>query len=154
MIRKILLAEDDPLDAELTIQTLRSVPLGNEIKHFKDGFELIQYLFRNSPYEDIPYEDPLLIILDLKMPRIDGLEALEIIRSNPQFKHIPVVMLTSSDQHTDILKSYGLGVNAFVVKPVDMNDFGKAVKSLGFFWAIINKMEPVDYISHNLVHSE
>lgn len=153
MIRKILLAEDDPLDAELTIQTLRSVPLGNEIKHFKDGFELIQYLFRNSPYEDIPYEDPLLIILDLKMPRIDGLEALEIIRSNQQLKHIPVVMLTSSDQHTDILKSYGLGVNAFVVKPVDMNEFGKSVKSLGFFWAIINKMEPVDHIDQTLVHA-
>ena len=141
MIRKILLAEDDPLDAELTIQTLRSVPLMNEILHFKDGFELTQYLFRNAPYEEIPFEEPLFIVLDIKMPRIDGLEALEIIRKNEQFKHIPIVMLTSSNQHVDIIKSYSIGVNAFVVKPVDLAEFNKAVKTLGLFWALINKVE-------------
>ena len=141
MIRKILLAEDDPLDAELTIQTLRSVPLMNEILHFKDGFELTQYLFRNAPYEEIPFEEPLFIVLDIKMPRIDGLEALEIIRKNEQFKHIPIVMLASSNQHVDIIKSYSIGVNAFVVKPVDLTEFNKAVKTLGLFWALINKVE-------------
>jgi len=141
MIKKILLAEDDPLDAVLTIQTLQSVPLMNEIIHFKDGFELTQYLFRNSPYEEIPFEEPLFIVLDIKMPRIDGLEALEIIRSKEQFKHIPIVMLTSSNQHLDIIKSYSMGVNAFVVKPVDLTEFNKAVKTLGLFWALINKVE-------------
>lgn len=141
MIKKILLAEDDPLDAVLTIQTLQSVPLMNEIIHFKDGFELTQYLFRNSPYEEIPFEEPLFIVLDIKMPRIDGLEALEIIRNKEQFKHIPIVMLTSSNQHLDIIKSYSMGVNAFVVKPVDLTEFIKAVKTLGLFWALINKVE-------------
>jgi CheY-like chemotaxis protein len=149
MLRKIVLAEDDPLDAELTIQTLRTVPLINEIVHFNDGFDLTQYLFRNAPFEDLPYEDPLFIILDLKMPRIDGLEALEIIRGNDSFKHIPIVMLTSSNQHTDIIKSYATGVNAFVVKPVDLTDFNKAVKALGLFWALINKIEPIDVLKLN-----
>lgn len=130
---EILLVEDNPNDAEMTIRALRKGNIANKIIHLEDGQEAIEYLFGNS---DNP--KPKVILLDLKMPKINGIEVLQKIKSNEATKLIPVVVLTSSKEDPDIKKCYELGVNAYVVKPVEVESFNKAVQDLGLFWILIN----------------
>lgn len=139
-LRKILLVEDHPKDIELTLEALAEHNLVNRVVVLKDGVEAIDYLRRQGAYAGMPLELPAVILLDIKMPRMDGIEVLENIKSDAVLKTIPVVMLTSSREEPDLQKCYKLGVNAYVVKPVDFNDFFIAVKQLGVFWAVLNEM--------------
>ena len=130
---EILLVEDNPDDAELTIRALKKQKLANSLLHLKDGEEAIDFLFhKNNPL-------PKLILLDLKMPKVDGIEVLRKIKSDPDKKVIPVVILTSSKEERDIVESYELGVNAYIVKPVDFDKFVQAVSDIGFFWLVLNQ---------------
>lgn len=138
-IKRILLAEDNPNDVELTLTALQEYRLSNEVEVVRDGAEALDYIYRRGAYADREESLPCVILLDLKMPRIDGLEVLRRIKSDPALKRIPVVMLTSSREETDLVESYNLGVNAFVVKPVDFEQFLKAIRALGIFWAIVNE---------------
>lgn len=138
-IRRILLAEDDDNDAELTMDALRSLHLTNDVVRVKDGAEALDYLNRRNAYADRPATHPALVLLDLKMPKVDGLEVLRAIKADPQLRTIPVVILTSSREEQDLTKSYGLGVNAYVVKPVEFGQFIEALKVLGAFWAVVNE---------------
>lgn len=139
-LRKILLVEDHPKDIELTLEALAEHNLVNRVVVLKDGVEAIDYLRRQGAYAGMPLELPAVILLDIKMPRMDGIEVLENLKSDALLKTIPVVMLTSSREEPDLQKCYKLGVNAYVVKPVDFNDFFMAVKQLGVFWAVLNEM--------------
>ena len=130
---EILLAEDNPDDAELTIRVLKKHNLANHLIHVEDGEEAINFLFSQN------HPNPKLILLDLKMPKVDGLEVLKRLKSDPIKKAIPVVVLTSSKEERDIIESYHLGVNAYVVKPVDFEQFMEAVAQLGLFWLIVNQ---------------
>ncbi len=136
--RKILLVEDDPLDAELTTATLQSIPISNEIVHFEDGEEVLHYLYSKGEYANNQFEVPALIILDIKMPKVDGIQVLKKIKSDERLKGVPTVILTSSKEQPDVIESYGLGANAYVVKPVNTEQFNDAVKTLGLFWALVN----------------
>ncbi len=138
-IKPILLAEDSLADAEMAIDALREANLANPIVHVEDGVETMEYLLREGRYADRELGDPSVLLLDIKMPRMDGLEVLQRIRSNDQLKHIPVVILSSSREVSDLAQSWNLGVNAYVVKPVDINQFFEAVKTLGRFWAVFNQ---------------
>ena len=138
-IKPILLAEDSLADAEMAIDALREANLANPIVHVEDGVETMEYLLREGRYADRELGDPSVLLLDIKMPRMDGLEVLQRIRSNDQLKHIPVVILSSSREESDLAQSWNLGVNAYVVKPVDINQFFEAVKTLGRFWAVFNQ---------------
>ena len=138
-IRTILLAEDSPHDAEMAIDALREAHLANPIVHVEDGVEAIDYLFRRGKFADRPEGDPAVLLLDIKMPRMDGLEVLRQLRGDERFKRLPVVVLTSSREETDLARSWDLGVNAYVVKPVDSEQFFHAVKTLGKFWAVLNE---------------
>ncbi len=131
---EILLIEDSFDDAELTIRALKERNLANHLRHISDGEEALQYLFETpaNPY-------PKLILLDLKMPKVDGIEILKKIKENEVLKIIPVVVLTSSKEERDIIESYKLGVNAYIVKPVDFDKFLDAVSQLGFFWLVLNQ---------------
>ncbi|CAN5220403.1 response regulator [soil metagenome] len=140
--KPILLAEDDPLDAELTLRTLRSLSLFNNIIHVTDGQAVIDYLNGTGDYEGKTTEIPALIILDLKMPKVSGIDVVKLLKSDPRKKHIPLVMLTSSQELRDVVDSYGAGLNSYVVKPVDMHQFQQVITSLGLYWAVVNK--PVD----------
>ena len=131
---EILLVEDNPDDAGLTIRALKKINLANNLLHLQDGEEALKYLFSKDTLTF-----PKLILLDLKMPKVDGLEVLKKIKMDETLKVIPVVMLTSSKEEQDIFKSYELGVNSFVVKPVDFNNFSKAVADLGLYWMLINQ---------------
>ena len=138
-IRPILLAEDSLADAEMAIDALREANLANPIVHVEDGVETMEYLLREGRFADREPGDPSVLLLDIKMPRMDGLEVLQRIRDNDQFRHIPVVILSSSREESDLIRSWDLGVNAYVVKPVDINQFFEAVKTLGRFWAVFNQ---------------
>ncbi|MGQ4661617.1 response regulator [Lysobacter sp. F6437] len=140
MIRTILLAEDSPADAEMAIDALRDAHLANQVVHVEDGVEAMDYLLRRGRWADRKDEDPAVLLLDIKMPRMDGLEVLRTMRENESLRRIPVVMLTSSAEESDLARSWDLGVNAYVVKPVDIDQFFAAVKTLGQFWAVYNEV--------------
>ncbi len=137
---EILLVEDNPHDAEMTIRTLKKINLANKLIHLKDGAEALDFIFAKGTYKDRSINDrPKVILLDIKMPKVDGIEVLRQIKSNPDTKTIPVVIMTSSKEEQDIITSYNLGVNSYVVKPVGFDGFAKAVSELGFYWLIINQ---------------
>jgi CheY-like chemotaxis protein len=138
-VHAILLAEDNPNDVELTLEALDQHNLANRVTVAHDGVEAMEYLHREGAFRDRPPGDPVLVLLDIKMPRKDGLEVLREIRSDPALKFVPVVILTSSREEQDLIASYELGVNAYVVKPVDFACFIDAVQQLGLFWALINE---------------
>ena len=141
-VQCILLAEDNANDVELTLAALRGNHVANEVVVVRDGAEALDYLFRRQRYADRPADNPGLILLDLKMPKVDGIEVLRQVKSDPGLKTIPVVMLTSSREEQDVVRTYDLGVNAYVVKPVVFGDFMDAVKVLGQFWVVINIPPP------------
>ena len=141
-LKRILLVEDSVRDVELTLAALDEHNLANEVIVARNGAEALDYLFHRSEFADRPRGNPALILLDIKMPKVDGLELLRQIKSDENFKLIPVVMLTSSREERDLIESYRLGVNAYVVKPVDFDKFVKAVSGLGLFWAVINETPP------------
>jgi len=139
---EILLVEDDPKDAELTLTALDDYGLDNEVVVARDGEEALEYLYRRGAYQSRDKANPAVVLLDLKLPKIDGLEVLRRVKADPLLSIIPIVVLTSSREETDLLKSYRLGTNAYVVKPVDFTQFVEAVKELGIFWAILNEPPP------------
>ena len=141
-LKIILLAEDDPKDVELTLEALSVHNLANRIVVVKDGVETMEYLRREGKHNQRPPGNPAVLLLDIKMPRMDGIEVLKTIRSDAKLKMLPVVMLTSSREEQDLIRSYELGVNAYVVKPVDFKDFIDAIKQIGVFWAVINELPP------------
>lgn len=142
MLKKILLVEDNPKDLELTLAALERSQLANEVITARDGAEALDWLMCRGPHANRNSGDPAVVLLDLKLPKIDGLEVLERIKSSEEFRHVPVVMLTASREESDLIRSYKLGVNAFVVKPVAFQDFFKAIQEVGMFWAILNEPHP------------
>jgi DNA-binding response OmpR family regulator len=141
-IGRILLVEDDPKDTELTMTALEEYNLSNEVVVATDGEEALDYLYYRGKFQRRSGENPAVMLLDLKLPKIDGLEVLQRVKADANLKMIPVVVLTSSREERDMLSSYKLGVNAYVVKPVDFHEFVNAIKELGVFWAIINEAPP------------
>ena len=141
-LRPILLVEDNPKDIELTLAALAKCQLANDIVVTRDGADALDYIYSRNAHAQRGPGDPAVVLLDLKLPKIDGLEVLEHIKRDPQRRQIPVVMLTSSREESDLVKSYELGVNAFVVKPVDFNAFFEAIQDLGMFWAVLNEPPP------------
>jgi CheY-like chemotaxis protein len=141
-LRRILLAEDNDNDLELTLTALREKRVANEIVVVRDGAQAWDYLCAQGPYADRGEGNPAVVLLDLKMPKVDGLELLRRMRQDARFRAVPVVVLTSSREERDIVQSYELGVNAFVVKPVAFEEFLEAVKNLGLFWAVLNEPPP------------
>jgi CheY-like chemotaxis protein len=141
-IRRILLAEDNEQDVELTLTALEEYHLGNKVDVVHDGAEALDYLFRRGAFAERPEESPVVVLLDLKMPKVDGLDVLRQMKTDPGLRNIPVVMLTSSREESDLVASYKLGVNAYVVKPVDFQQFIQSVKRLGFFWVLVNEPPP------------
>lgn len=140
--RDILLVEDDTNDIELTLTALEEYNLANRVVIARDGAEALDYLYRRGAYAARPANHPVIVLLDLQMPKVDGLEVLRQVKSDPALKIIPVVVLTSSDQEQDIVESYDLGVNAYVVKPVAFDKFVEAVKQLCLFWVLTNEPPP------------
>lgn len=138
-LKRILLAEDNPHDLELTLAALQQHGLANEIVAVRDGAAALDYLYGRGAYAGRPPGNPALVLLDLKMPKIDGIEVLRQIKGDPALKTIPTVMLTSSREEADVIRSYQLGVNAYVVKPVEFGEFMDAVRQLGGFWALVNE---------------
>jgi two-component system response regulator len=137
---EVLLVEDNIHDAELTIRSLKKVNLASKLFHVKDGAEALDFIYAHGDYADRDTDNsPKLIILDIKMPKVDGIEVLRQLKSNQLTKAIPVVIMTSSKEEQDIVTSYNLGVNSYVVKPVNFADFAKAVAELGLYWLIINQ---------------
>jgi CheY-like chemotaxis protein len=141
-LRPILLVEDNPKDLELTLAALAKCQLANDIVIARDGAEAIDYLYAQGAHEGRNTGNPAVVLLDLKLPKVDGIEVLERIKSDPSRRQIPIVMLTSSREERDLVRSYASGVNAFVVKPVDFNAFFEAIQDLGMFWAVINEPPP------------
>jgi DNA-binding response OmpR family regulator len=139
---RILMVEDDPKDVELSMTALEDYNLVNEVVVARDGEEALDYLFYRGKFQDRSSENPAVILLDLKLPKVDGLEVLREIKTDAKLKMIPVVVLTSSKEEKDMVTSYKLGVNAYVVKPVDFHEFVNAIKELGVFWALINQPPP------------
>ena len=139
---RILLIEDDPRDVELTLTALEEYNLANEVVVARDGVEALDYLHCRGNFIGRPGGNPAVMLLDLKLPKIDGLEVLQQVKSDEKLKMIPVVVLTSSREEKDMVASYRLGVNAYVVKPVDFHEFVNAIKELGVFWAVINEPPP------------
>jgi CheY-like chemotaxis protein len=142
MLKPILLVEDNPKDLELTLIALEKSQLANDVVVTRDGVEALDYLNSTGAHAQRTPGNPAVVLLDLKLPRVDGIEVLQIIRSTPELKSIPVVMLTSSREEQDLLRSYALGVNAFVVKPVEFREFVDAIADLGIFWAVLNEPPP------------
>ena len=137
---EILLVEDSPSDAEMTIAVLKKNNLANKLLHLKDGAAALDFIFGEAEYAGRNIEDqPKVILLDLKMPKVSGIEVLQKIRSDERTKTIPIVILTSSKEDPDIKKCYGLGANGYVVKPVEFEEFQKAISNLGLFWMIANQ---------------
>jgi CheY-like chemotaxis protein len=141
-LRPILLAEDNPNDVELTLTALRGLKLANEIVVVNDGEEVFDFLYRKNKFATRAAVPPAVILLDLKMPRVDGLEALRRIRADGDMRALPIVILTSSREESDLVKGYQLGANGYVVKPVDFEQFISAVSHLGVFWALVNEPPP------------
>ncbi|MDE3067493.1 MAG: response regulator [Verrucomicrobiota bacterium] len=141
-LKRILLAEDSEHDVELTLAALEEHHLANEVVVARDGAEALDYLYARGKFAGHANGLPVVVLLDLKMPKVDGLEVLRRMRQDPSLKHVPVVMITSSREEQDLVHSYELGVNAYVVKPVDFQQFVRSVKEVGFFWAIINEPPP------------
>ena len=135
---RILYAEDNINDVELTLAAFEEGKIGNPVDVVRDGEEALDYLFYRGKYSNRERKEPIFILLDLKMPKVNGIEVLREIRNSVEYKTIPVIILTSSKMESDIVKSYELGVNSFVVKPIEFNEFVDTIKSLGCFWAIIN----------------
>ena len=142
MLKPILLVEDNPKDLELTLVALERSQLANDVVVVRDGAEALDYLFRRNEQEGRAEGNPAVILLDLKLPRVDGLEVLKTVRETAELRSIPVVMLTSSREEPDLAKAYELGVNAYVVKPVEFRDFVAAIADLGIFWAVLNEPPP------------
>lgn len=147
-LKIILLVEDNPNDVELTLEALSEHNLANQVISLRDGVEAMEYLQYEGKYKLRKKGNPAAILLDIKMPRMDGIEVLQFIRSHAALKLIPVIMLTSSREEPDLKKCYELGVNAYVVKPVDFKDFMDAVKQVGVFWAMINEIPLEGGIGH------
>jgi CheY-like chemotaxis protein len=141
-LKRILYAEDSPADVELTLAALAEHRLANEVVVVGDGAEALDYLKRRGAFEGRETGNPAVVLLDLKMPRVDGLEVLRAVKADPELQTIPVVIMTSSREERDLVESYRLGVNAYVVKPVDFDQFLAAVKEVGMFWAVINEPPP------------
>jgi CheY-like chemotaxis protein len=141
-VKRIVLAEDNANDVELTMTALRENHVVNEIVVVRDGAEALDYLYKRNKFVDRAGHNPALLLLDLKMPKVDGIEVLRQVKSDVALKTIPVVVLTSSREEQDLVRTYDLGVNAYVVKPVDFHEFIEAVKLLGGFWAVVNETPP------------
>ena len=139
---RILLVEDDPKDVELTLTALEEYNLANEVIVARDGEEALEYLYSRGKFKTRSSGNPAVVLLDLKLPKVDGLEVLKQIKSEEKLRMIPVVVLTSSKEEKDMVASYKLGVSAYVVKPVDFHEFVNAIKELGIFWAVINEPPP------------
>src|ERR1700730_16810222 len=152
-MKSILLAEDDPRDAELTLTALEENHLANQVTVVENGEEALDYLFCRGKFEMRETGNPLFVLLDNKMPKVNGLEVLKIIKADEDLKTIPVVVLTSSRETPDLIEFYNHGVNAYVVKPVDFSEFMKAVKQLGVFWAAVNEPPPYTGKEENSIQS-
>jgi CheY-like chemotaxis protein len=139
---RILLVEDSARDAELILNALAGEQLATQVVHVRDGADALDYLYRRGEFADRADDQPALILLDLKLPKVDGLEVLRQVKSDASLKVIPVVMMTSSREEQDLLHSYELGVNAYVVKPMKFHDFVKAVQEVGTFWGVFNEVPP------------
>jgi len=139
---RILMVEDDPKDVELSLTALEEYNLANEVVVARDGAEALDYLYCRGDFASRPAENPAVMLLDLKLPKVDGLEVLQQVKSDEKLKMIPIVVLTSSHEEKDMVTSYKLGVNAYVVKPVEFHEFVNAIKELGIFWAVINAAPP------------
>jgi two-component system response regulator len=137
---EILLVEDNPADAEMTLRVLRRHQVAARVEWLKDGAEAIDYMLRRGSYADRAKGNPQLILLDLKMPKLDGIDVLRVLKGDPSTRTVPVVMLTSSNQENDIARSYDLGVNSYVVKPVEFDKFVDAISKLGIYWTLMNKI--------------
>lgn len=146
-LRPMLLVEDNPKDLELTLAALAKCQLANEIVVARDGVEALDYIHSKGRFAERAPGDPAVVLLDLKLPKVDGLEVLAAIKGDPEKRHVPVVMLTSSREERDLVRSYDLGVNAFVVKPVDFGAFFEAIQELGMFWGVLNEPAPRRTIS-------
>lgn len=136
---EILLVEDSSADAEMTLRTLKKQGIANHVEWLRDGVEALEYLFAEGRYAGRPSGQPRLVLLDLKMPLMDGLQVLERMKADPRTRSIPVVMMTSSREEGDLMSSYRLGVNSYVVKPVDFKDFAEMVTQVGMYWMISNQ---------------
>ena len=141
-VKRILLVDDSPRDTELALDALAQHNLANEVVTVRDGAEALDYLYRRGPFADRANGSPAVVLLDLKMPKVGGIEVLRQIKSDPQLKTIPVVVMTSSREEQDLVNSYQLGVNAYIVKPVQFQRFVEAVKQVGAFWAVVNEPPP------------
>ena len=141
-LKRVLLVEDNPNDAELTLAAFEEHHLANEIVVVRDGAEALDYLFRRGAFADRLHGNPAVMLLDLKLPKVNGIQVLEAVRREPSLQALPIVVLTSSREEPDLQRCYALGVNAYVVKPVDFSDFLHAVGNLGVFWALINQPPP------------
>jgi DNA-binding response OmpR family regulator len=137
-VRPILLVEDDRKDVELTLAAFSENNICNDVVVVRDGVEALDYLYRRGNYRGRIACHPLVILLDLKLPKLNGIQVLQNLKEDPQLKSVPVVMLTSSREESDVIRSYDLGVNAYVVKPVDFNEFSNAIKEIGLFWTVVN----------------
>jgi len=138
-LKRILLAEDNPKDVELSMSALEEHNLANEVVVVRNGAEALDYLYRRGSFASRPEGNPAVVLLDLKMPKVDGMEVLRQMKSDEQMKVVPIVVLTSSREEQDLVKSYKLGVNAYVVKPINFQQLIDAVKQLGLFWAVLNE---------------
>jgi CheY-like chemotaxis protein len=141
-LKPILLVEDNPKDIELTLAALEQSQLANEVVVVRDGAEALDFLYRRRAHESRNTMEPAVVLLDLKLPKVDGLEVLAKVKGDPLMRHTPIVMLTSSREESDLVRSYELGVNAFVVKPVGFREFFDAIQDLGVFWAVLNEPPP------------
>jgi CheY-like chemotaxis protein len=142
MLKPILLVEDDKRDLELTLVALERSQLANEVIVVRDGAQALDYLLREGDFKNRAEGNPAVVLLDLKLPKVNGLEVLQKVRSTPSLRSMPVVMLTSSQEESDVVRSYELGVNAYVVKPVEFKQFVGAIADLGVFWAVLNEPPP------------
>jgi len=142
VLRPILVVEDNANDLELMLEGLSEHQLANPIVVTRNGEEALDYLFRRGAHAQRPAGEPAVVLLDLKMPKVDGLEVLRIVKAEPGLRRVPIVMVTSSREEADLVRSYELGVNGYVVKPVNFSDFMTAMRSLGAFWAVLNEPPP------------
>ncbi len=143
-IRPILLVEDSQADAEMAMDALREANLANPVVHLEDGVDCLDYLYARGAWADRERLDPAVVLLDIKMPRMNGLDVLTQMRADERMRRIPVVILSSSREESDLARSWDLGVNAYVIKPVDVDQFFEAVRTLGQFWAVLNQAPEVE----------